>query len=411
MNGSNIAWLDGLNVRGIRPGLESITELLDALGNPQEGLRMIHVAGSDGKGSVCCMIESILFESGMRTGMFTSPQIIDVNECIRISKQPIDDDTFERMLGKVREAAERIDCPCTNFEALTACALLTFRELGCDIAVIEVGMGGRLDSTNVITPEVTVINNISLEHTQYLGSTLKEIAAEKAGIMKPNVPCVTVTTGDALEIIKARASELGCPFTVVISDSVRVRENHSDHIIMEFGGREYTVGLPGRFQGRNAAIAIEAVSLLKNNQRIMGSVDAGLSNAYWPARMEKLKGSNIILDVTHTKAGALCLRSDIEEIYGKVVLVTAMLSDKDLDGVAEILSPIARKVLVSAPNSPRAADAEELASHYRKHIDDVTVFPTVADAMEAAVREEGYILVTGSFRTAEDCLRWLKRTE
>ena len=411
MNGSNIEWLKGLGARGIRPGLESISALLEALGNPQDGLRMIHVAGSDGKGSVCCMIESILFESGKKTGMFTSPEILDVSECIRISKEPIDDSTFDDMLGKVREAAERIGSQCTNFEALTACALLTFKELGCDIAVIEVGMGGRLDATNVITPEVTVINNISLEHTQYLGSSLKEIATEKAGIMKPNVPCVTVTTGDALTVIKTRASELGCPFTVITSDSVRVKENHMDHIVMEFNGREYTVGLPGRFQGRNAAVAMAAVSLLEDGQNIKGSFGKGLLNAHWPARMEKLTDSNIILDVTHTKAGAICLKNDIEELYGKVTLVTAMLSDKDLDGVAEILSPIASKVLVSSPDSPRAADKEELASYYRKHIGNVKVYPTIADAMEAAVKEEGYILVTGSFRTAEACLRWLKRTE
>ncbi len=410
MQGCNIEWLEGLNVRGIRPGLDNIRSLVDALGDPQESLRVIHVAGSDGKGSVCCMIESILIDSGIRTGMFTTPQILEVNECIRIDGRPISDDLLDRGLSEVRRASEDIGCECTNFEALTACALLSFKEAGCEIVIVEVGMGGRLDSTNIVTPEIAIINNISMEHTRFLGSTIREIAGEKAGIMKPGTPCITINTGESLDVIRDRSEELGCPLIAVPPDSVSVLENSEDHIVMEYKGRVFRVGLPGRFQGRNAALAIEGVSALKDHERIAPHIQSGLEKAHWPARMELIPETSLILDVTHTKVGAKCLSSDIQEIYGKVTLVTAMLSDKDLAGVAETLSPIASEVLVSAPASPRAADPEELASCYRRFHDNVHVYPSVADAMDEAVKRPGKILVTGSFRTAEDCLKWLRRT-
>lgn len=411
MSGPNVEWLDGLNVRGIKPGLESITALLGALNDPQKGLRTIHVAGSDGKGSVCCMLESILIAAGYRVGMFTSPHILKVNECIRIDGDDISDDLLEDCLSKVKRASEGSGCQCTNFEALTACALTAFREEGVDIAIVEVGMGGRLDCTNLVEPEVTVINNISMEHTRYLGSTLEKIASEKAGIMKPDIPCVTINTGKALDVITEHSERLGCSLTIIDPEEVEVLENASDHIMMRYCESNYRVGLPGRFQGRNAALAIEAVRSLKDYSRIMHFVPIGLDCACWPARMQKLEGLPIILDVTHTKKGAECLRDDIEQIYGKVILVSAMLSDKDLDGVAELLSPIASKIYVSSPNSPRAADKDHLGSIYRRHHSDVTVCQTVGDAVEQAINDGGTILVTGSFRTAEDCLRWLERTK
>ena len=197
----HIGWLEGLSSRGIRPGLNSIKSLLGALGDPQDGMRLIHVAGSDGKGSVCCMLESILLSAGYSTGLFSSPHILKVNESIRIDGKDISDNELDSVLGEVRKASESSGCACTNFEALTACALLCFRKRGVDIAIIEVGMGGRLDATNIITPEVSVINNISMEHTAYLGDTIGKIAFEKAGIMKPGVPCVTINTGETLEVI------------------------------------------------------------------------------------------------------------------------------------------------------------------------------------------------------------------
>jgi dihydrofolate synthase/folylpolyglutamate synthase len=279
-----------------------------------------------------------------------------------------------------------------------------------DICLIEVGMGGRLDATNVIVPEVCIINNIGMEHTQYLGDSIVSIAAEKAGIMKPKVPCITINTGEALEIIESRASELECPLTIVNPDDIDILGCYPDHTMIRYGCSTYRLGLPGSYQGRNAALAIEAVLALKDSARIRQFIPIGLDDAFWPYRMQKMDGMPLVIDVTHTKKGAEYLRADIERIYGKVTLVTAMLSDKDLDGVAQTLSGIASKVLVSAPDSPRAATAESLAACYRKYHDDVTVFATVGEAVESAMKEEGTILVTGSFRTAEDCLKWVRKT-
>ena len=402
-------WLESLSVRGIRPGLENIRNLLDALGEPQRTGRFIHVTGSDGKGSVCCMIESILRAAGYRVGMFTSPHILSVTECIRIDGKNISEALLERYLLQVRFAADAIGCECTNFEALTACALAAFRNEGTEINIIEVGMGGRLDSTNVLEPDVTVINNIGMEHTQYLGPDIESITAEKAGIMKPGVPCVTINTGKALEVIKGHADELGCPLIVIDPEDVDVTGCHPDHTMVRYDCNTYRIGLPGSFQGRNAALAVETVLALKDASSIRHFIPIGLDMAKWPARMEKLDDLPLILDVTHTAKGAECLVKDIGAIYGKVILVTAMLGDKDLNGVAKLLSPIADKVLVSSPDSPRAAPSEELAAYYRKYHDDVTVYGTVGEAVDAALGMGGTVLVTGSFRTAEDCLRWLAR--
>lgn len=403
-----VDWLDSLQGRGIKPGLDNIERLLDCLDRPQNRYRTVHVAGSDGKGSVCCILEAILRESGLKVGMFNSPHILRINECIRIDGKDIDDDSLNSALEKVRDVSESENIPCTGFEALTACAFLSFSEADVDIAVIETGMGGRLDSTNVIEPEVTAINNISLEHTAFLGDTIDKIASEKAGIMRPGVPCVTIEN-EGSKVIERHAEELGCPITVLKPEDIGIINSSPHDLEFSYKGENYIVSMPGRYQGRNAAIAIEAVRRLKDADIIEAHIRDGLMKARWPCRMEKLDGYPVILDVTHTERGSECLAQDIQEIYGKVVLVTAMLDDKDLEGVAANLSQIASKVYVSSPDSPRAASAERLADCYRRHHSDVTVCETVGEAMEQALKNDGTILVTGSFRTAEDCLRWLGR--
>ena len=403
-------WFEGLSSKGIRPGLEAMSVLLEDLGSPQSSMRAIHVAGSDGKGSTCCMLESILLSAGYRTGMFTSPHIISVNECIKVDGEEISDDDLDSCIREVRESSERTGCDCTSFEALTLCAFLYFRKKSVDIAIIEVGMGGRLDATNVVDSVVTVINNIGLEHQAYLGDSIEEIASEKAGIMKPGIPCVTMNSGKALEVIEQRSEDLGCPLICVCPEDIQIVESSADHISMRYCCKNYRVGLPGEFQSRNAALAIEAIKALSDSKRIEQFITIGLDSATWPCRMQKLDGYPIVLDVTHTRKGAEYLSADIGRIYGKVVLVTGMLSDKDLDGVAETLSKIATKVFVSSPDSPRAADKDELAACYRRFHNDVRVFDTIGEAVETALKDDDIILVTGSFRTAEDCLRWLRRT-
>ena len=409
-----MAWFENLGSRGIKLGLDNMTELLERLGNPQEGVRFVHVAGTDGKGSVCAMIESILNASDIRAGAFTSPHIQKLTQCIRLAGEDISDADLIDILSRVRPCVEDMASEgkvCTSFEVLTACALLYFKLVSVEIAVVEVGMGGRMDSTNVIVPEVSVINNIGMEHTAYLGNTIEEIAFEKAGIMKPDVPCVTINDGPALEVLMRRSEEIGAPLTQVSASEVEVVNSRPDAIEMIYRGELFEVALPGRHQAGNAALAIGAVSLLRDyEERIREHVVEGLATVSWPCRMQKMMAMPIVVDVTHTLAGAKCLARDVSEIYGKVVLVIGMLSDKDLDGVSRELAPIAERVFVTAPDSPRAASPEMMADVMSKYHDDVTVVPTVADAMEAAMecREDLNVLVTGSFRTAEDVLRWFQ---
>ncbi len=409
-----MAWLDGLSGLGIRFGLDNIKELLERLGDPQEGLRTIHVAGSDGKGSVCAMIESILNASGMRAGAFTSPHVLEINECIRIEGEAVTDRDLVFILSKIRPIVESMAAEgkqCTQFEVLTAVAFEFFSMVEADIAVIEVGMGGRMDCTNVITPDVSVINNVGMEHTGFLGSTIEEIAYQKAGIMKPGVPCVTINSDEVYACLESYAAEIGCPLKRVDPGEIEVISNEVDSVEMIYKGELYKVGLPGRMQARNAAVAIEAVSCLPEYlDTIEPNLAEGLSWVSWPCRMQKLMGEPIILDVTHTLDGAKCLAKDVEEIYGKVVLVLGMLSDKNIEGVSEVLSKLSTKVFIAPPNSPRAASPEEMMMIMKRYHGDVTLCPTVGDALKAALDERGdeNVLVTGSFRTAEDALRWIQ---
>ena len=410
----NMAWFENLASRGIKLGLDNMRELLERLGNPQEGKRFVHVAGTDGKGSVCAMIEAILVASGIRTGTFTSPHILRVNESFRLDGEEIPDADLTSILSIVRPHAEAMDAegrPCTSFEVLTAAAMVYFDMVSVEMAVVEVGMGGRMDSTNVITPEVSVINNIGLEHMQYLGSTIEEIAFEKAGIMKPGVPCVTINDGPALDVLMRRSEEIGAPLTQVSMSEVEVVSSRPDSLEMIYRGELFQISLPGRHQAGNAALAIAAVSLLPEYGDVIAPhVVEGLERISWPCRMQKMIAMPIIIDVTHTMAGARCLQRDIGEIYGKVILVIGMLGDKDIEGVSRELSPIAEKVFATAPDSPRAASAEHMCEVASRYHPDVTCIPDVFEAMDAAMecRDDLNILVTGSFRMAEDVLKWLQ---
>lgn len=411
----DMAWFEGLAKRGVKLGLENMTELLDRLGNPHVGMRFVHVAGTDGKGSVCAMVESVLKASGMRVGAFTSPHILKVNECIRLEGEDISDNDLEQILSVVRPHVEAMSAEgrqCTSFEVLTAVALVFFKTVSAEIAVIEVGMGGRMDSTNVITPVVTAINNIGMEHMAYLGNTIEQIALEKAGIMKPGVPCVTINPDEVYSVLKRHAAEVGCPISRVDTDAVEVHSNKPDSVDMVYRGELFTVALPGRHQARNAALAIEAVRLLPEYQeRIAEHLWEGLESVSWPCRMQKLIADPLIIDVTHTRNGAECLHRDVEEIYGQVVLVIGMLEDKDIDGVCRELAPVAWKVIATAPDSPRAASPERVAETMSRYHNDVVICRDVEESMDLAaeVRDDLNVLVTGSFRMAEDVLRWLQK--
>ena len=409
---TEMEWLDSLGAMGMKLGLDNITELLSLIGNPQNDVRMIHVAGSDGKGSTSAMIHSVLKTAGRKTGLYTSPHVNVVNERIIVDSM-ISDGEMESLIKEIRPKAEWM-CqhgnPCTYFEVLTAMAFLHFKKVGAEYAVIETGLGGRFDATNAIIPEVSVITHISLEHTAVLGNTIEKIAFEKAGIIKHGRTVVTANVGDALNVISKISSERDSKLIRVDTSKIldiRITENGTS---MMYSGKPYGSRIPGRYQAENMAVVVETINAL-NTGMSDEMIRNGLHEAAWGYRMER-KG-NVILDVTHTAAGSEGLAKDVLEIYGKVVLVFGLLDDKDLTAISANLSKVASKVIVTRPDSDRAIDPGNIMMEMKKHHDDVSLTENVNEAMELASKaceKTEMILVTGSFYMIGDAEKWLKKT-
>ena len=408
-----VNWLRGLMLHGVKLGLNNIEELLDRVGNPQKSFKAVHVAGSDGKGTTCAAIASILRESGISVGLYTSPHITNFNERISVNGTNISDNELLVLAHEVMIVAEFMKedgFQCTFFEVTTAMAFLYFQRKHVEYAVVEVGMGGRFDATNVITPEVSVITNISREHTQYLGNTLREIAFEKAGIIKHNVPVVTCNSGDALSVITEAASERQSD--LIVADGPELLSFDGEGSRFRYCDEEFEIRVPGSYQCKNAAMAVEAVRMLPEAERIEPHIHDGLRNVVWHARMEKIDGLPLIIDVSHTTAGMKVLMHDVQQIYGKVTTVFGVLSDKDLCGMAKCVCQMSRKVIVAAPESDRAMDIHELVRGASVVCEDLESADSVEQAIDRAmeVRGDGMVLVTGSFRMAEAAYKWLRKT-
>jgi len=402
-------WLDGLGPLGIKLGLENIRELLSMLGDPQDSFRTIHIAGSDGKGSTCAMIHSVLCGSGFVTGLYTSPHVTRLNERIVVGSTEITDGEIENLISEIRPAAETMDEKgrrCTFFEVMTAMAFLHFMKSGVEYAVVETGLGGRFDATNAVTPVLSVITNISLEHTKILGDTIEKIAFEKSGIIKHGIPVITANTGPALDVISGTAKERGSELVIVHKEDISDVRTDGVTTHMRYRNREYNIGIPGSYQAENASMVIETASMLGIGEK---NISDGIRKVRWGSRMERV--GDVILDVTHTAAGARGLAADIEKIYGKVVLVFGILNDKDVTHIAEALMPVASKIVVTRPNSERAADISEIKKIMAERHSDVREAKNVDEAMETALklrRDGEYILVTGSFFMVGDAKEWLK---
>ncbi len=400
------SWMDGHDQRRIVLGLERVAELARRLGNPQNSFRSIHVAGSDGKGSTCTMIESILRSAGIRTGLFTSPFLEDRTESISVCGKPITKEEMEAVLEEVRAAEDGLGC--TYFEILTVTAFLWFSRCGVEYAVVETGMGGTGDATNILVPDVSVITNISLEHTAFLGSTIAEIASHKAGIIKPGIPAVTTAKGEAMEVIRGRAAEIGSELTVAVPGEIMaLSEDGSD---VRYRGREYHIGIPGSYQAENMAAAVEAVLHSSAADVAAEHIADGLRCARLYARMEKVPGMPLVIDGTHTVAGMRILCRDMKELYGSFVTVFGVLDDKDAEGMAECLSEASDAVIVTSPPSDRAMDAGRLSDIVTGFGCDTETYGDIGAAIERAADISGgrTILITGSFRMAEGAIRWLR---
>lgn len=399
-------YLFGLSLHGIKLGLRNIQTLLGASGNPEREYPAVHVAGTNGKGSVTALLGAMLRAAGLRVGRFTSPHIIDLPERFQVDGMCISEDALARHTEFFRRAAEPLASPPTFFELNTAIAFRWFAEEGVDVAVIEVGMGGRLDSTNVIRPLVSVITNIEYEHTQYLGNTLEKIAFEKAGILKEKVPAVAGETRPGpLGVILDRAGELECGVRVLGRDfqySVRgsVWEQAFSYSSGALRIEDASLGLPGRYQGENAAVAVAAAEVLREHFPALNTktIVQGLSEARWPCRLERvLENPPVIIDVAHNVGGARRLAETIE----RCVVVLAVASDKDAAGMAEVLAPHAEQMILTVFDGKRALPLDLLcrAAGDHPYVTAGNLREAIALGMKGACREIP-LLITGSIYTA-----------
>ncbi len=410
----------GNEVKTAKYGLERITALLAALGNPERLRRIVHVAGTNGKGSVCAMIESGLRAAGLRTGLFTSPHLVEPTERIRIDGCPVTDAQFSAAFERVHACAERllneeaIDFHPTYFETVTAMAFLLFQELGTEAVVLEVGLGGRLDATNVVMPELCVITPVDFDHEALLGKSLEAIAGEKAGILKLGVPAVfAAQRPEARTTLEARATELGIEVIHAqerwCTDDLQLSAQGSDFTVRDGGEMQIHCALAGEHQVANAVTAVAALDRFG----IGGdAIERGIAAARWPGRLDRISTTpEIILDGAHNPAGARALAAYIERFYSKrhVVMIYGAMRDKAVDEVAGILFAHADEVIATAPRQSRAVDPETIRA-----IGDHPNVRTTGDLPAAVAMASGgddnrVIFITGSLFLVGEAMALLNR--
>ena len=392
---------------GKKNGLENMRALMDKLGRPQDKLAMVHVAGTNGKGSTCAMLERMLREAGYKTGLYTSPYIEIYNERIRINGRPVAGETLAALVETVFPAVEACveeGYAITEFELGTALAFAAFSREAVDLAIIEVGLGGKLDPTNIITPLVSVITEVGLDHMAYLGDTIEAIAGEKAGIMKPSVPVVLSARDEAaLAVLRGEAAGLG--IEVIEPDAKNVREARDGVVLdMHVGGRmlrDLAVSLAGGHQAENACGALGAVdALCKAGYTVPeAAIRAALADVHWPGRLERF--GHVILDGAHNDPGvrALCAYCDKWVDKEKTVLLTCMMEDKETARMSALLAARVRCVVATQLGMPRAMKAEALAATFEAHGAKAYSRSDVAEALAYArsvAGEDGTVLCAGS---------------
>jgi dihydrofolate synthase / folylpolyglutamate synthase len=399
----------GNEIKTAKLGLERIGKVLESLGRPQDRLHLTHVAGTNGKGSVCAMMESALRADGRRTGLFTSPHLAEPTERIQIDGVPLSAERFAGAFNRVHAAVERlvadgaIDMHTTYFETVTAMALLVFAQEQVDIVVLEVGLGGRLDATNVVVPDLAVITPVDFDHEAFLGKSLESIAGEKAGILKHGVPAVfAAQRPEAARVLEERAAALGVPVMRTAEWTVRDLEIDARGSSFVLGNLHIRCPLAGEHQVENAVTAAAALTRLAVSD---SAIESGIAGARWPGRLEHVSESpEIILDGAHNPAGARALGAYIQRFYSsrRVRLIYGAMRDKAIEEISGILFPLAQQVIVTAPRQARAL-APEAMRQISDHPNLVTA-PGIEAALEM-VRDaapQDVIFVTGSlFLVAE----------
>ncbi len=379
----SVEWL------GSRPGLSRTQELLEKLGNPEKNVKFIHVAGTNGKGSTCSMLDSVLRTAGYKVGLYTSPYIVRFNERMCINGEPISDTELAELVAVVKPIADTMRDKPTEFEIITALAFLYFKRNACDVVVLEVGMGGRLDSTNVIeSPLVSVITGIALDHVSVLGNTVAEIAAEKAGIIKNNCPVVYGGRDDeAFGVICQKATECGSDIVRTALDKLTVESMDVSGTIFHYNNiKDIRLSLCGSYQPENAATVIETIATL-NRIGFAVSESAlrnGLASARWRARFELLANNPpVIFDGSHNMQGVTAAAESIKRFFGgeRVLMLMGVLADKEWDKMLSVLLPNAKKMFCVTPPSPRALDSKKLAEECIARGSDAEAFATIEEGV------------------------------
>lgn len=419
-----IDYLYALQKHGVKLALANTVRLMELMGRPHEKFRSVHVAGTNGKGSTCAFLAQMLGEAGYRVGLYTSPHLVSFTERIRINGVPISEEAVVALTRRVRDAYDQgtggdgaNPLNPTFFEVTTAVAFTYFAEAGVDIAVIETGMGGRLDATNVITPLVTVITNIDLEHTEFLGGTLEQIAAEKAGVIKQGAPVITgARQPEVLAVFEREAALKGAPLARLGREFSPDNIGAAPQPSFDYRGRTAVYAglrleLLGRHQVDNACLAIAALERLRETGMAAGddALRRGLARTRWEGRMELLgRKPDLYLDGAHNPASAAWLASLLRALlpsYGKLVLVIGILGDKDYRAILRELAPLAAHVIATQPNYARALSAEALAAELRSFGREAILTKRVEDAISRArsfAAPDDLIVVTGSLYVVGD---------
>ncbi|MBE6626549.1 MAG: bifunctional folylpolyglutamate synthase/dihydrofolate synthase [Ruminococcaceae bacterium] len=391
-----LQYIHSVTWQGSRPGLERITELCRLLGDPQDSLKFIHIAGTNGKGSVSRMISSILEKSGYRVGLFTSPFVERFNERIMLDGHDIADEDLASATEYVKQFAETMTDLPTEFELITAIALVYYKRMNCDYVVLECGLGGRLDSTNVVnTTVLSVITGIALDHTELLGDTTEKIAAEKAGIIKAGVPVIFGEGDDSAEaVIRERAKMLGSDYRRTNFAAIDNISSDLESTSFTFGDRAVRINLHGLYQTRNTATVLTAVDVLRERGVNIpnSAINGGLDAARWSARFEiLLRKPLVIYDGAHNIQGITGAVENIKHYLspmtedGRVVLLMGVMADKDHLGMIEMLAPLCDRVYTVTPPNSRSLDSTGVEREFESFGADATAYPVLEDGVRAAV--------------------------
>ena len=392
-----LEYIHAVQWAGHKPGLSRTRTLLAALGDPHKTLKFVHVAGTNGKGSTAAMLASCLQAAGYRVGLFTSPFINRFNERIQINGEQIPDEALVQLVEQVRPAADAMTDIPTEFEIITALGMLWFARQRCDIVVLEVGLGGTLDSTNVIDPpECAVITALGMDHVKELGPTLADIAAAKAGILKPGSPAVSYGGVPEADAVIARvAKEQHAPLTVVDFSKLRFDGGDLDEVTFDFDGLD-GVRLPliGSYQPRNAAVAITALRVLRGRGWDIPeqAIRKGLETVKWPGRFELLRHAPaFVLDGSHNAHGMRATVQSLRDRFPgeKFVFLLSIMADKDVDEMLDLLAPLAKRFVTVAAHTPRALPAETLAEAIRTRSIPTEAAPGIEEGVARAVELGG----------------------